>query len=380
MFQIELLSAAGISIALFTALLIFSRGKKLPFDYLLVGWLVATGFNLSFFLWSNQSNASIPFMANLLGISMPLVHGPLLYLFVKNAFSKKIGVGELKHFMPWLVFLLVFVVWWIRFPNGLIFRHGFMVLVGKYPWILYQYGLFFALIAGGYTLAAFFRIQMLKRQLEKTHSSEVRNIFNWLQRWIIIAIVFFVATYLVVEITVSTQRLSSHDTFKIISVFISFYIFYIGFYGIRQTHTFQKIDLEPLAIEKEFYTNSESEKLKIQQAIVKLNEVSENQRPYLDPDLTITGLSNLCGIPSGQISLAINKGLDKNFYDFINEYRVKEFIKRIDEKKYAHLSLLGLAYDCGFRSKSTFNSFFKRHTGFTPSQYKKNLSNKSGKI
>jgi AraC-like DNA-binding protein len=189
-----------------------------------------------------------------------------------------------------------------------------------------------------------------------------------------------VATYLVVEITLSTQRIDSHDTFKIISVFISFYISYISFYGIKQTHTFQKIDLGSLSVEKEFNTNNQTDKVKIQQAIEKINEVFETQRPYLDPDLTITGLSNLCGIPSGQISLAINKGTGKNFYDFINEYRVKEFIKRIDDQECAHLSLLGLAYDCGFRSKSTFNSFFKRYTGFTPSEYKKNLSNKSGKM
>lgn len=380
MFQIELFSVSGITIALFTSLLILSREKRKPFDYLLVGWLLATGFNLSFFLWNSQSVASLPFMANLLGISMPLMHGPLLFLFVKHAFSEKVGIREVKHFIPWLVFMMVFIVWWIRFPDGLIFRHGFMGFVGKVPWILEQYGLFFAIIAGGYTLAAFLRIQKLKRQLEKTHSSEVRNIFNWLQRWIFIALVFFLATYLVVEITLSTEKISSPDTFKIISVFISVYISYIGYYGIRQPNTFQMVDLEPLAVEKEFNVNNEADKLKIQKAIEKLNEVFETQQPFLDPDLTITGLSNLCGIPSGQISLAINRGAGKNFYDFINEYRVKEFIVRIDDKEYAYLSLLGLAYDCGFRSKSTFNAFFKRHTGFTPSQYKKNLSNKSGKI
>lgn len=373
MFFITSISIAGITIALFTSVLIFSRDKKRPVDFLLMGWLLSTGFNLSFFLWSGRQ---VPFLINLLGISMPLVHGPLLFLFVKHAFSKTIAYHEAKHFVSWLVFMLVFGFWWFLNPHSLDFRFGFMVFTSKAPWLFYQYGFLFALVAGGYTLAAFFQIRKHKKQLERTHSSEVRNIFNWLQRWIINAIFFFVATYLVVEITVSTGKINMHDTFRIISFFISIYIFYISFYGIKHTQAFQKLDAEVLACEKELTEGTNEEKVK--EIIKRLYEVMEDEQPYLDPDLTIADLSKLCGLPSGQISAAINKGLDKNFYDFINEYRVKEFIQRIDEKEYAQLSLLGLAYDCGFRSKSTFNAFFKRYTGRTPSHFKKNPSNASG--
>ena len=63
--------------------------------------------------------------------------------------------------------------------------------------------------------------------------------------------------------------------------------------------------------------------------------------------------------------------LNQNFYDFINTHRIEEIKKRMNDSKFQNLTLLALAYDVGFNSKSVFNAAFKKHTGMTPKEYKR---------
>jgi len=75
-------------------------------------------------------------------------------------------------------------------------------------------------------------------------------------------------------------------------------------------------------------------------------------------------------IPTHQLSRVINEHFGRNFFDFINGYRVAEVKRKILDPAYAHFSLLGIAFESGFNSKSAFNRVFKKITGQTPSQFK----------
>ena len=75
----------------------------------------------------------------------------------------------------------------------------------------------------------------------------------------------------------------------------------------------------------------------------------------------------------GELSEAINSGVGKNFNDFVNSYRVKEVEQMLQDGKQEQLSLLGIALECGFNSKATFNRVFKKMTGQSPSQYVSSL-------
>ena len=76
------------------------------------------------------------------------------------------------------------------------------------------------------------------------------------------------------------------------------------------------------------------------------------------------------GISPHNVSEAINTRAGKNFYDFVNSYRADEAMRRLRDPKYANLTILAIATDSGFNSKSVFNAYFKEHTGQTPSQYR----------
>lgn len=95
---------------------------------------------------------------------------------------------------------------------------------------------------------------------------------------------------------------------------------------------------------------------------------------YQDPELSLNSLAEKLGFTTHELSRIINTILKKSFSDFINEYRVTEVISKMQDPAYDHITLLGIAYDSGFNSPSTFHRAFKEVTGKTPAEYKKELS------
>ncbi len=105
----------------------------------------------------------------------------------------------------------------------------------------------------------------------------------------------------------------------------------------------------------------------------KLKEVVAANHLYEDAELTLTTLALKLAIHPHELSRIINVGLDKNFSDFINECRVREIARKMRDPAYDRLTLLGIAYESGFNSKTTFNRVFKQMMGKTPVEYKNSL-------
>jgi len=106
-----------------------------------------------------------------------------------------------------------------------------------------------------------------------------------------------------------------------------------------------------------------------------LNELMDTEKPYLDPFLTLRDLAEQLGIPSNYLSQLLNEGFDKNFSEFINTYRLTHFKKAIKNPQNRNFTLLAVAYESGFNSKTVFNNFFKKVMGTTPSAYLKSVQN-----
>lgn len=101
----------------------------------------------------------------------------------------------------------------------------------------------------------------------------------------------------------------------------------------------------------------------------RLQQIMLGERPFLDPKMTLRELAKLLQIPANQLSQLLNEGFQQNFAEFINTYRLESFKQRVADPKQQHLTLLALAYDSGFNSKTVFNTFFKKKMGKTPRQY-----------
>ena len=101
-----------------------------------------------------------------------------------------------------------------------------------------------------------------------------------------------------------------------------------------------------------------------------INSLMTEKKIFLDPALNLTSFAEWIDIAPYQLSKLINERFGKSFTNLINEYRVNEFIDRLNDPSYKDHSIYGIALDSGFKSKSSFNSAFKKITGKTPSEYK----------
>jgi len=104
-----------------------------------------------------------------------------------------------------------------------------------------------------------------------------------------------------------------------------------------------------------------------------LKKAMETNRFYQDAELTLSSLAEKLEMQPKELSRIVNTGLKKNFNDFINEYRVRDAILKMQDPAFDHITLLGIAFDAGFNSKSTFNRIFKQMTGKSPVEYKAEL-------
>jgi TolB-like protein/class 3 adenylate cyclase/AraC-like DNA-binding protein/Tfp pilus assembly protein PilF len=100
-----------------------------------------------------------------------------------------------------------------------------------------------------------------------------------------------------------------------------------------------------------------------------LESLMEDEKPYLDPDLTLRILAEKMEIPPNHLSQLLNAGFNQNFAEFVNRYRLEAFKKKAADPAQQHLTILGLAFESGFNSKTVFNTFFKKVEGKTPSAY-----------
>ena len=101
----------------------------------------------------------------------------------------------------------------------------------------------------------------------------------------------------------------------------------------------------------------------------KVRNYMTEAKPYIDPGLSLQSLAAKVGLNGNQLSWLINERLGKNFNSYINSFRIQTFKEIARHPKNAHLSIIGLAYESGFNSKTVFNTYFKKETGLTPKQW-----------
>ena len=272
--------------------------------------------------------------------------GPLIYLYTLSLCTvKKINYYHLLFFIadyPHNIYHLIFG----RDVEGQI--HEFL---DKFS--------FFALIVVAFYLWKSWKI-IAKYQIDlKNNLSNISNqTLNWLKSLVIVFLVS-IPVFLIMWIILIKTGLEFNDRF-IGYAYFTFAIFWLGIGGIRQhqliaTSGIQTSNINP----KRTPVNEER--------IEKLVYLMEVEKLFLHPNLDIRMLESKLNLNAKQISEVLNVGLEKNFYRFINEYRVEEFKKKV--KSNTNLTLYGVALECGFNSKATFQRVFKEVSGIRPSEF-----------
>ena len=200
--------------------------------------------------------------------------------------------------------------------------------------------------------------------LLKRHSNNIRNQFSDLHkinlRWLQI---------LTFGLGVIWVLVFMHNDTMVFSAVVVF-VFLIGFFGIRQGDIFRHApSLAGETEQKSKYQKSGLTEKASGELLRELKRLMTEEALYKKTDLSIDELSARLGVHPNYLSQTINQNEKKNFYDFVNGYRIEEFKRLIEMNKNQQFTLLSLAYDCGFSSKTSFNRCFKKVTGKTPSEY-----------
>ena len=128
---------------------------------------------------------------------------------------------------------------------------------------------------------------------------------------------------------------------------------------------------------KKKYRSSGLKENELQEILEILTDYMEENKPYLKGNLTIYELSRDINIPKHHLTQVINEKLGKNFNTFINEYRVEEFKKKLSDPENSRYTIMALAFESGFNSKTSFNMIFKKVEKVTPSEFRKILCNET---
>lgn len=337
----------------------FAQQKKAR-NILLAIVILNTYYQLDSFLFFNGFETEI-----WIGFSYTYYHlqGFLVYLFTRALFKPTI---KLK---PWIwlgvIYTLIRFLFIIQpFETGTKINEELAYTI----W-LPDYYLSLALNAG-FLIMAFLLLRKTKDRVDL--SSNQKLYFIWWRALLLVSIISS-AAIIQSEIISNFTPISFSTQFKVESIISSTFIFAIAFLNIKfpvlstlqlqQTETTQP---------QEKYAGSNLSNEKSNQIWNKLQqEISENKL-YKNPEIRLADLAKELNESTHVLSQVINENAKKNFSDFINFYRVQESKELLLSEKAKTFTILALAYEVGFNSKSAFYSAFKKETGKTPSEFKKN--------
>lgn len=366
---IEGISFSGIAVSLLCILLLLSKKDKKQADYYLVIWLLICIANISYYL----APSFLPQYLQTIGFTLPVLSIAMLYLYVMSItfaipfYTKNI----LKNSLFFVVYNLIFILV-SYFYKKIIFEDSIPYFNrGQHELLLDFLTLPMALIPVVYIALCYLALKRYQKILPQYYSSYEKINLNWL-KWIFLSLIFlFLIVIGIISLGSGTHYVPLQDIFKIVGTIQSIYVFIIVFFGLRQSII---IDQNVVITDPSFEKGKEKTRVSdemLDNAAKELLQYMIHEKPYLDEELSLSKLSSSIGMSTNQLSQMINQNLHTNFYKFVNSYRIEEVKTKLKDEKYDHYSILGIAFESGFNSKSTFNKLFKEETGKTPSEYKR---------
>ena len=365
----------GIFLCFFLQFLLLSKPEKTLPDKILAVWMFIFGIHLfSFFIYSRGYWETYPVLSGF-HHPLPLLHGPLLYLYVRYSIRKDQSLEwrDYLHFLPALSFYLYLIPFFFFYTpekrrlinNGLIDDYSIFIVFSLVA---------FMISVSVYSIASY-RLLNRYQDITLTNFAYRKSIdLQWLKQFIWgIGLIFFIAILL----AVLQEWLRFDFGFNTDVIFYSLiilFIFYLGYSGIIHQGIFSAAKNHDQLVEPKTTGEYKHSGLKEEDALVfhnQLQQLMKTEKPYLEPKLSLNDLAEYLDLTPNHLSQIINQYEGKNFYDYINEFRVEEFKKRALTPENKNYSILAIALDSGFNSKSSFNQVFKKMVGKTPSQYLK---------
>ncbi|MCK9303223.1 MAG: AraC family transcriptional regulator [Bacteroidales bacterium] len=357
--------------ALFTGIVLLSRKTKSSSSKLLVGLVLVSIVDIAISILKYHG------IVNKMPINcFVFAYGPIILLYLRSTLLriKTLSIVNVIHFTPFIFFLCISLV--LKGDQATFSYSFFKDNPTKVLYIVY-YSLAYVSIIG-YTIANLSCINYAKKNIEDLYSFEVgEKLLYWFR---LLSMIFFLM-FILQAITGLASIVTHNEVFDT-NMFVIFglgiFYFSLQYYLINEQVVFSDVknnlyDIEAGAVVVDNYTKSKIPKDTLDKCAEKLVDIMDDKKLYLKNDLDLQDVSKSINYPKHYITQALNIVLKKNFYLFVNEYRINEFKAKIQNKKNDNLTIMAIALDSGFNSKSTFNTIFKKFTGQTPSEYAQNI-------
>jgi len=295
-----------------------------------------------------------------------LLYGPIFYLYAKGVIFRdfKLSGRNLLHLIPYLTLTISFLS-----VKNLTPVTSEQIIKNDLPWQFYlisalMYAHFFVYLGLTYK-------SLLKyRQIIRDHYSQIDQInLDWLsvsiKTFCLVAFMSLIQSF----IALAENRTVFMITLVLLLIFIFYFVNRVILKALRQPEIFAGIAQN----ETTKYLGSNLTSGQIEEYKRQLLALFQNEKPFLNPQLSLAELSEKLSITTKHLSQVINQSFNKSFFDFINTYRIREVQQILNESKDDKLTVLEAMYLAGFNSKSSFNTAFKKETGKTPSEYRKSI-------
>ncbi len=310
-------------------------------------------------------------------IPMGLATAPLIYFYVKSvtASAFKFRKKDFLHFLPAVSIILYRIIIYTYDavqPGFADTQNGILKIAVDEP--IFQPMLMVVeftamLLYLAFTIQLFFQY---RKRVSNFYSNTYKYELNWIRNFLLAFSLLFM--YESVQEVIAALFTELHYTQRWwLNLFMAIVVIYVGVKGyFTDTSKLKNLNFDtvpapaPTGAPKAGKVVADEDKNKLEQAM-------KEEKHYLNPELNLIDLASQTGMSRSQLSQVINLGFDKNFNDFVNQYRVEAFKERLANGEHKQLSLLGVAYECGFNSKATFNRVFKKLTQQSPSQYLSSL-------
>jgi AraC-like DNA-binding protein len=351
----QILLWIGVAQSLFSAMLFFFvKKEKSLSNQILSTWLVI--FAIEFLTIALDRTLGYHHLTNPF-----LIFNPLLYFYTRSLIQPglKLKWYQLWHVLPYL-FVKLGAYWYdVELDYTILFN------INQETWFNFVFGLISIASFLGYTTTSLVLVHRYRVNLQNEFSTISSKITLG---WLLVMIIFYMTIILVAYMLGLIRFITHVETFPevVTYAFLLLLVYVFSFYGLLQDQLYVVFSNN----HTDQYKNPRLNAAALSSAVGKLEFYFQNEKPYLDSELTIYTLSDQLNLSRHDLTEVLNNGIGKNFYQFVNGYRVEEVKQKLKDRKFNHYSIDAIGYECGFKSKSSFYEVFKNYTGLTPTQYR----------
>lgn len=369
---------------IFAILLLIKYKRKGNISDLFLGLILLltcysqTCYTVGFMGWYNEFRTT---KINYFLYNIAIALGPLIYFYVKSVTTSnfKFKKRHLWHFAFAFTFIAyrLFIFSYDAMQPGFNETQNGVLKINVDEAIVQPVMGFiefpFMLLYLAFTLQLFYNY---RRRIKQYFSNTYKLELNWILSFLVLFSLLFLYDTIqtVVGVFVTDLNYEQRWWLNLLSALITLYIGIKGYF--TDTTKLNKLNFtfSPSLEAIPQISEDKTSKYVSEKDIEIVKRLMETEKVYLNPELNLSDLAKKANMSRGQLSEVINSGFNKNFNDFVNMYRVNAFKDMIKEDKHKQLSLLGIAQECGFNSKATFNRVFKKLTNYSPSEYLKSTT------